>query len=63
MVRYSPGCRKEGLTPRRAILHDEEAYPEPFKFKPERFLPGNDNVCPDPITTGAFGFGRRYGAY
>jgi len=52
------------LTLRRAILHDEKAYPEPFKFKPERFLPVGDvkdiGINPDPIAMGAFGFGRRY---
>ncbi|KAF9462161.1 cytochrome P450 [Collybia nuda] len=43
-----------------AILHDEKIYPEPFEFKPERFLQeeGKD-LPPDPIAIGAFGFGRR----
>ena len=52
------------LNHRRAILHDEKAYPEPFKFKPERFLQVGDGkdvgINPDPIAMGAFGFGRRY---
>ncbi|KAF9560813.1 putative CyP450 monooxygenase [Agrocybe pediades] len=44
-----------------AILHDEEIYPEPFKFDPERFLKDGKLVFdqPDPTTIGAFGFGRR----
>ncbi|KAF9468084.1 cytochrome P450 [Collybia nuda] len=43
-----------------AILHDENAYPEPFAFKPERFLGDNEKqLPPDPAIVGAFGFGRR----
>ncbi|KAF8891878.1 cytochrome P450 [Infundibulicybe gibba] len=40
-----------------AIQHDETMYPEPFKFKPERYL--GEEKAPDPAETGAFGFGRR----
>ncbi|KAJ6549064.1 cytochrome P450 [Mycena vulgaris] len=42
-----------------AILHDETMYPDPYAFKPERFLQEgkpNPDVC-DPHA--AFGFGRR----
>ncbi|KDR68694.1 hypothetical protein GALMADRAFT_78276 [Galerina marginata CBS 339.88] len=43
-----------------AILHDEEIYPEPFKFRPERFIQeGEAEVQADPSIIGAFGFGRR----
>ncbi|KAH8091048.1 cytochrome P450 [Cristinia sonorae] len=44
-----------------AMLHDEEIYPEPEAFKPERFLHKNGTInrdVQDP-TTIAFGFGRR----
>lgn len=43
----------------RAILHDETVYPDPFEFKPERFLKNGqlDPSVPDPSE--AFGFGRR----
>ncbi|KAJ7109594.1 cytochrome P450 [Mycena crocata] len=41
------------------ILHDETTYPEPFAFKPERFLlDGQLNpAVRDPLAT--FGYGRR----
>lgn len=40
------------------VLQDEAIFPEPKKFKPERFL--NENVGFDPQNMGGFGFGRRY---
>ncbi|KAJ1303739.1 hypothetical protein OPQ81_008163 [Rhizoctonia solani] len=39
-----------------AMLHNPEIYPDPYKFKPERFL--GDDPAPDPAMY-AFGFGRR----
>jgi cytochrome P450 len=40
----------------RAILHNPVTYPEPSKFKPERFL---DPASPLPFPETGFGFGRR----
>jgi hypothetical protein len=42
----------------RAILHDEEIYPDPLTFNPERFMKSNTSLNPDPELY-AFGFGRR----
>ncbi len=44
----------------RAILHDKTVYGDDVdKFRPERFLQGN-NLNPDiPHPDAAFGFGRR----
>jgi cytochrome P450 len=39
-----------------AILHDPAIYPEPSKFKPERFL---DPAAHPPYPEAAFGYGRR----
>ncbi|KAF8989893.1 cytochrome P450 [Cyathus striatus] len=39
-----------------SFTHDEELYPDPEKFNPERYM--NDKACPDPRTY-VFGFGRR----
>jgi cytochrome P450 len=44
----------------RHMLHDPNVYPDPLKFKPERFLAAGDNPPqPDPYDA-FFGFGRRY---
>ena len=40
----------------RAILHNPTIYPEPSKFKPERFL---DPASRPPFPEAGFGFGRR----
>ncbi|KAL0563540.1 hypothetical protein V5O48_018525, partial [Marasmius crinis-equi] len=44
-----------------AILHDERNYPEPFSFKPDRYIVDGKlsfESCRDPATI-VFGFGRR----
>ena len=40
----------------RGMTHDEEIYPDPFTFNPNRHL--GDDAQPDPYKF-AFGFGRR----
>lgn len=45
----------------RAMLHDENVYPNPSAFDPERFLSSDgqlDPTVPDPALA-LFGFGRR----
>ncbi|KAL1718354.1 cytochrome P450 [Schizophyllum commune] len=47
--------------PRRSMAHDEKAYPDPYAFKPERYLDANgtlDTNVRDPAKI-IFGFGRR----
>jgi len=45
-----------------AVHHNEKRYPEPFKFKPERFMPKNgEKLTTESLNEGhcGFGFGRR----
>lgn len=41
------------------MLHDKDDYPDPFVFKPERFMKDGklNHEVRDPLA--AFGFGRR----
>ncbi|PPQ81933.1 hypothetical protein CVT25_013781 [Psilocybe cyanescens] len=41
-----------------AMTHDEEVYPDPFTFKPERFFDAEGNLNNDDRIL-AYGFGRR----
>ncbi|KAF9442470.1 cytochrome P450, partial [Macrolepiota fuliginosa MF-IS2] len=41
-----------------AMLHDENVFPNPTEFRPERFIK-NGNDLPDPESVATFGFGRR----
>jgi len=54
----------EHLTLSRSILHDESVYPDPFEFRPERYLDKEGKLrqlgkAEDPAMA-AFGFGRRF---
>lgn len=58
---------EDSYKPRRRILHDPVKYPEPFKFNPDRFLGGDDDMS-RPMTPNLvnenpwhyiFGFGLR----
>ncbi|EGO21511.1 hypothetical protein SERLADRAFT_440764 [Serpula lacrymans var. lacrymans S7.9] len=40
-----------------AMSHDESIYPDPYEFKPERFLSNGKLI--DDVVSYAFGFGRR----
>jgi cytochrome P450 len=61
MVGYVSCDLKLVLTPSlfRAMLHDPALYPEPYVFKPERFLNADGSLRDDPNLTSAFGFGKR----
>lgn len=43
-----------------AIFHDTTEYPDPFAFRPERFLKAPGKKMPRDPAAAAFGFGRRY---
>jgi hypothetical protein len=59
MVRYFFPHSWVILTLFREILHDPATYPEPDKFKPERFLNADGSLRDDPTLTSGFGFGKR----
>ncbi|KAK6980638.1 O-methylsterigmatocystin oxidoreductase [Favolaschia claudopus] len=42
-----------------AILHDEEIYPDPFSFEPERFIVNESTKSNAKSPDIAFGYGRR----
>ena len=64
VVPDSPSSRVVGLnrsTLCRACLHDPDVFPDPFEFRPERFIRDGkyDAGVRDPIDF-VFGFGRRW---
>jgi hypothetical protein len=56
---FVPAFDFEILYSTRAILHNPDIYPDPFSFKPERFLKESGKVLPLDPETVAFGYGRR----
>ena len=48
------------LSVRRGILHDEENYPDPMSFKPERYYCEPSRPGVNSYPSESFGFGRRY---
>ena len=42
------------------MAHNPDDYPDPFVFKPERFLVEDGRPTPPDPRTLVFGFGRRY---
>ncbi|KXN85007.1 O-methylsterigmatocystin oxidoreductase [Leucoagaricus sp. SymC.cos] len=56
---YLSAVVKEVLS---AMLYDEEVFPKPSEFNPERFLSDSGEIredLPDPERVATFGFGRR----
>lgn len=43
----------------RAMTHNEDKYPEPMRFMPQRFLTADGSSLTDDIGEQQFGFGRR----
>ena len=43
----------------RAMLHDPDVYPDPFRFNPNRYHADSDTGATEDPRKFAFGFGRR----
>jgi len=44
----------------RSVLHDPEAYPDSYDFKPERYILPDGSIMDEPVLICAFGLGKRY---
>lgn len=55
----SKGSSSRGQLLYRAMSQDEQKYPNPSQFSPERFLDADGNLNDDTVNI-AFGFGRRF---
>jgi hypothetical protein len=56
---HRPTYGVDGAFPCRAILHDDRLFPDPFTFKPERFIGPDVDPRVHAAVDYAFGFGRR----
>ena len=46
-------------SPSRGMARDEERFPDPTEFKPERHLDADGNLLPVDLSGICFGYGRR----
>jgi hypothetical protein len=56
---FRPAHETDCALPSRGILHDDRLFPDPFSFKPERFIGPDVDPRVHAAVDYAFGFGRR----